>query len=366
MKHSNRSKFVLAIHRFALPLVAFALLVLLFIPSPSRGRGGTAGTAREGERFLDLLPRVLRGLDLAASESFLSNEPITAARVGVWTGGELESMPLEDYILGVTAAEMPASYELEALKAQAVAARTFTAKHMTGELKCKSGHTICTDHTCCQAYIDVDGMKKNWGSAFDKYYGKIKQAVQETEGIVLTSGGKLVTALYHSSSGGRTENCEDVFSVALPYLVSVESAGEEASPEFRTEKTFSTEDFINKINAAFPDSFMKDPKKDVDVWQRTESGRISLIRLGGTVITGQQLRNALKLRSTNARFAIDDSGVTITCLGFGHGVGMSQCGANAMAKTGSGFESILKHYYTGVALEKFTNENEVLDLLADD
>ena len=365
MKSSGASKFVRAL------AVVAAVCLLLSIPRKSETRGAGRGSAG-----LDLLPNITRGLDLVApsggslfvydpdgpggAEQALKTElpgnesglPLDEGPlfVDVFTGDGAVELPLEEYIIGVTAAEMPASYHSEALKAQAIAARTFTLKHIVREARCRSGHTICTDPSCCQAYITVEQMRSSWGARFDEYYAKIRDAVLSTEGVVLKSGGELVTALYHSSSGGRTEDCEAVFAVALPYLVSVESEGEEDSPEFMAEKVFTDEEFMEIINTKFPDAAMTDPKKDVEVWQRTESGRIALIRLGGTVRTGQQLRNALKLHSTNAEFDFSGNTVRVTCFGFGHGVGMSQCGANAMARQGADHEEILKHYYTGVEL----------------
>lgn len=383
MKHRSHSKLVRALSLIIIAACAFAR----FGSFKARRESAGSGTAGMDPPRLDLIPSITRGLDLVWDEGYGvgdtdgsdgsdgadgigggdADEPKAAeVRIGVFNGERVVPMALNDYLIGVTAAEMPASYGLEALKAQAVAARTFTLKHMTGELKCKSGHTVCTDHTCCQAYITVEGMRKNWGERFDAYYEKIRSAVEGTDAQVLTSGGKLVTALYHSSSGGRTENCEAVFAVALPYLVSVESAGEEDSPEFQSTVRYTKDEFIEKINSAFPDSSMSDPKKDVEVWQRTESGRVSLIRLGGTVVSGQQVRNALKLKSTNMEFTVDGDSVEISCLGFGHGVGMSQCGANAMAKEGADYEAILKHYYTGVEIEVFSHEPQLWKLLCED
>ena len=351
MKNSMHSKLVRALAFIVIAASALAH----FIPH----KEGSA--APKSLPYLDLSPNITRGLDLIGT-----NEPKTAnaeARIGVFDGEKVLAMTLRDYLVGVTAAEMPAGYGIEALKAQAVAARTFTLKHITGELRCKSGHTICTDHRCCQAYISVERMKKNWGDRFEERYGKICKAVDSTEDMVMMSEGELVTALYHSSSGGRTENCEAVFAVALPYLVSVESAGEEDSPEYHSTVCFTKSEFNERINAAFPDAEMKEPSTDVEVWQRTDSGRVSLIRLGGTVVSGQQLRNALSLKSTNIEFDIEGDTVEISCLGFGHGVGMSQCGANAMAKEGADFETILKHYYTGIELEFFTPKNELPRIL---
>ena len=221
------------------------------VPAPR-----TAGSVNAG---LDLMPDIVSGLNLLAGEKY---ETIPSANgIGVWNGEEVVPMDTEDYIIHVTAAEMPATYEKEALKAQAVAARTFAMKHLTGELRCKSGHTICTDYACCQAFLTTEQLRERWGSSFEDYYARIEAAVHETEGLVLTSGGELVTALYHSSSGGRTENCEAVFAVALPYLVSVESGGEEDSPEFTSEKCYTTAEFISKVNSAFPDAQMSDPIK---------------------------------------------------------------------------------------------------------
>lgn len=351
MKRSVHSKLVRAL---AFAVITVSLLTRLIPAQKELG-------APKSHPYLNLIPNITRGLNLIGTD-----EPPPAtieARIGVFNGKEVLPMTLRDYLVGVTAAEMPAGYGIEALKAQAVAARTFTLKHMSGELRCKSGHTVCTDHRCCQAYISVERMKANWGDKFDERYAKICEAVDSTADLVMTSGGELVTALYHSASGGRTENCEAVFAVALPYLVSVESAGEEDSPEYRSTVSFSKSEFNAKINAAFPDAEMKEPSTDVDVWQRTESGRISLVRLGGTVVSGQQLRSALSLKSTNIEFDIEGDTVEISCLGFGHGVGMSQCGANAMAKKGADFEAILKHYYTGIEIEAIVPETNIVDIL---
>lgn len=341
--------------------LAAVLLVLAAVLLPKRAEKTADIAVREPFYRLDLLPNIGEGLNLIAGDDPLPTlPPAEAAEIDVWNGSEAILMPLEEYIFCVTAAEMPASFEIEALKAQAVAARTFAYKHIEGGARCKSGHTICTDSKCCQAFFSADRLRSLWDARFDENSAKIRAAVKATEGLVLTSGGKTVTALYHASSGGRTESCEAVFEVKLPYLVSVASEGEEAEPGYKSTKTFTKAEFVEKINAAFPDAFMKDPANEINVWERSESGRITLIRLGGTVRTGLQLRKALDLKSTNAEFEIDGDSVTVTCLGFGHGVGMSQCGANAMAKRGAGFEEILKHYYTGVELENLTGGSESL------
>lgn len=337
------------------------LIALVIIAFAARALLGVAETDGQGGVFLqmNLIPEIRRGLDLVAEIEERLNvtaEQKDKAAVEVWNGEEALEMGLEDYIIHVVAAEMPASFEAEALKAQAVAARTFTVKHMLGEAKCKSGHTVCTDHTCCQAFLTTEQLIKRWGRYFAKYYEKILTAVFETEGEILTCGGEVINALYHSSSGGMTENSDAVFAVALPYLVSVESSGEEKYSDFTDEKTFKEAEFIKKVNEKFPQAEMTGILGQVDIWDRTDSGRVKLVSLGQTVITGQQMRNAFGLHSTNFSFEFKDGEVKIKCIGFGHGVGMSQNGANAMAEQGCGYEAILKHYYTGVELEAVRNK----------
>lgn len=266
------------------------------------------------------------------------------------------SIPLEEYIVGVTAAEMPASFEPEALKAQAVAARTFTVKRIAalGGKPCgKDGCDICTDSSCCQAWDSKSAMKKNWGNNYDKYIGKIKAAVYETKGLIATYGGEPIEAMYHSTSGGFTEDSENVYSAALPYLRSVESPGEEDAPYYRGEETYTRKDFAKRLNSAFPKADLSaDGLKDqVRILSRFESGRVAELKLGEVTVTGREFRGALELRSANFEIEIGNKNVKVTTTGFGHGVGLSQLGANAMAKNGSLFDEILCHYYTDIIIE---------------
>lgn len=325
---------------------------------------GTSEELTEGSLQLDLLPNIRFGLNLIPQSSDnifglfgwplqMTKEPQDeeGLKIEVWDEQDgVSSMELEEYIVHVVAGEMPASYESEALKAQAVAARTYAMKHIHGEAKCKSGYTICTDPGCCQACLSTDEMRASWGKSYDTYYQKLYDAVEATRGEVLTSDGELISALYHSSSGGKTEDSEAVFAVALPYLVSVDSEGEEDSPEYSDEKVFKNTELCALVNEAFPQANLTMPSDQIDIWGRTDSGRVKLVQLGGTVVNGQQFRTLLKLHSTNFSFKFSRDSVTITCIGFGHGVGMSQCGANAMAKRGSDYREILEHYYTGVEI----------------
>jgi len=274
--------------------------------------------------------------------------------------GVVREMDLEEYIVGVTAAEMPASFEPEALKAQAVAARTFAARHIAalGGSACgKSGADICTDSTCCQAWCSDEAMRDKWGENYKTYQQKIVDAVKATAGEVITYDGALIEALYHSTSGGMTEDSQNVFSAARPYLVAVESPGEESAPRFKRTVEISLSQFVKKVNADFPDAKLsaKKLKSQVEVVSRYESGRVKSVRLGGATATGKQLRKTLSLDSANFSFAFGESSVSVTTIGFGHGVGMSQLGANAMASGGDGYVKILTHYYTGTAIVKISS-----------
>ena len=275
---------------------------------------------------------------------------LASSRISVCIDGAAVEMELEEYLVGVVAAEMPASSRLAALEAQAVAARTFTALRMQGKAKCKSGCTVCNNVHCCQAYRSDAELRSAWGKKYDANIEKIRDAVSGTAGIVVTFDGKLISALYHASSGPYTENSEEVFAVALPYLVSVDSC--EGDAEMITVQEFTLEETIEKLNRLYPDAQMTYPPDplDFDVWGTTDAGRVQLIRIGGTVITGAAMRKVLGLKSTRFTVEIKGEKIIFTCLGYGHGVGMSQTGANEMAKDGSDFAEILAHFYTGTEL----------------
>ena len=256
--------------------------------------------------------------------------------------GKTEEMPLEEYIIGVVGAEMPASFPLEALKAQAVAARTYAVRHMTafGGSGC-SGADICTDSGCCQSYRSPEQLKKKFGGDTRQYMDKLRQAVYETEGEYAAYKGEPIEALYHSSAGGRTEDAQNVFSAALPYLVGVDSPGEETAGKYAAEVRVSLGEFTNRVNKKWPAAKLKKNRlgEQVKVVSRYDSGR--------------ELRRLFDLNSANFTLSIGEK-VTIRTKGYGHGVGMSQYGARAMALEGAGYEEILKHYYTGVEIEKVT------------
>ena len=270
--------------------------------------------------------------------------------ITVWLDGTVTEMKLEDYLIGVVAAEMPASFEPEALKAQAVAARTYTLyKRDHGGCSAHVGADICTDSNHCQAYVTDEEMAKNWGGKKAGYLAKITGAVTATAGEAIYYEGEEIQVFYFASAGGRTEDSENVYSKALPYLRSVSSEGEENSSHYYGEVSVSVSDFEKKMEN-FSASVSFDGFALIGDITRFESGRVESIRIGSQSFTGREIREVFSLNSANFTVEQSADGVTFRTVGFGHGVGMSQTGANAMAKQGADYIDILTHYFTGVTV----------------
>lgn len=273
--------------------------------------------------------------------------------VNVLHDGTLIEMDLEEYLVGVVAAEMPASFEPEALKAQAVAARTYTLykKNHGGCDNC-SGADICTDSTHCQAFMTEEKMETFWGDDAEMYKQKVELAVSETKGKVLYYEGEEIQVFYHANSGGQTENSENVYSQALPYLKSVSSVGEEDFSGYYGKVTVSKDEFISAMKKYSPGIELA--RSDLDNMAqsiiRFDSGRVKSIKIGNQTFTGREMRKFFSLKSTNFKIQVN-SGITFTTVGHGHGVGMSQTGAQAMAKDGATYQEILEHYFTGVTIK---------------
>lgn len=257
-------------------------------------------------------------------------------------------MELEDYILGVVLAEMPASFEEEALKAQAVVARTYALRRLAlGDRH--SDVAICTDSTCCQAYISTEDYLQQRGSQSD--VDKILKAVKQTEGLVLTYEGELIEATYFSCSGGRTEDAAAVWGTDIPYLQAVDSPGEENAQIYWSQMYFTAEEFSEALERNLdgtPDSWLGS-------CTFTEGGGVASMVIGGITYSGTELRKLLKLNSTAFTMTPDRSGILVETLGRGHRVGMSQYGAEAMAVLGSTCEEILAYYYQGTRIDKLEN-----------
>lgn len=266
---------------------------------------------------------------------------------------KVEEMDLEEYLEGVVAAEMPASFDIEALKAQAVASRTYVVSRIINNQKIHNIADVC-DTTHSQAYIDKSKYKDKFGSKENEYIEKIRKAIKETEGEVLYYNDEIVkNALYFAISSGRTENAEEVFSFSEPYLKSVDSDFDQDAPNVTKEYVFSEEEFIDKINESYKDANVTS-YDDVEIIDFTESGSVQKIRLGDEVIRGLDFRNLLGLNSSNIKMKKEDNNIIIKVRGYGHGVGLSQWGAGKMGELGYKYDEILKHYYTGVEVKKGT------------
>lgn len=264
-------------------------------------------------------------------------------------------MAESQYLKEVVSAEMPASFEFEALKAQAVAARSYlvarqNAYKVSGPPAEHKGADICTDPTHCKAWISEEKRRESWGADADKNWDKISRAVEETKGEVITYNGEVISAVFHSTSSGKTESSKDVWGGDRPYLVSVESYGDTLSPKYKSEKEISLKEFkkIAEENIEGVD-FSKGIIGNI---ARSEAGGILTVEVGGATVKGTVFRKIYDLRSTNVEITIDKDKVKFDVTGFGHGVGMSQYGANYLASQGKDYKEILKTYYTGVEIEK--------------
>lgn len=268
----------------------------------------------------------------------------TTVRIKRNATGKIDNVLLEDYIVGVLAGEMPVSFEIEALKAQAVAARTYVMKRLVNN---KNNDYDIIDTTLNQVYLDNDELKKKWGNNYVNYINKLKTAVLETSGEYITYKDNIIDALFFSTSVGATENSEEVFVSALPYLRSVDSSWDaEVSPVFSENNTFSLKEFYNKLNLTYSNNL------SIDVLQTTSTGRIKKIKINGTTFNGTTVAGKLGIRSDYFNISRDNDTVLVTTKGYGHGVGMSQYGAEAMAKKGYTYDKILKHYYKDVDIKK--------------
>ncbi len=275
------------------------------------------------------------------SQSVKEEDPVSnEEKVTIYrSNGTVLTLSMNDYLIGVVASEMPASFPVEALKAQAIVARTYASK------KLKSGEVL-TDDVSTQVYKDESYFRSVWKKDFDFYYSKIRQAVLETDGMTVQYQGDYIEAIYHSTSNGKTEDAISVWGNSVPYLKSVNSVWDQyADTYLRTvEKDLST--VLQIFGIDFQEPFT------MEVLSRNESGRISSIRVGNQSYTGVQFRNLLGLRSADFDIEIQDGKLLITTRGYGHGVGMSQYGAKGMAESGYSCLQILSHYYPGTLVTK--------------
>ncbi|WP_197089674.1 stage II sporulation protein D [Bacillus sp. SA1-12] len=254
---------------------------------------------------------------------------------------KIESIPLEEYVIGVVASEMPAEFEAEALKAQSLAARTYITKQLMNDqaLSTPEG-SVVTDTQMHQVYKNPQELKAAWGDDYTRKMEKITEAVAATQGKILTYDNQPIDASFFSTSNGFTENSEAYWQEAIPYLKSVESPWDEKSPKFYDQKIISIEEFESKLGVNIGKSIGK-------ITALTPGKRVATVKIGGKEFTGREIRDKLELKSSDFNWEIKGDSVVIETKGFGHGVGMSQYGANFMAEDGKKYTEIVAHYYKG-------------------
>lgn len=290
------------------------------------------------------------------SAPFESGDLDKKTQLRVLDGDTVKEMDLGTYLVGVVEAEMPASFEEEALKAQAVAARTYTMYKLLHGGAHGDTADICTDSTCCQAYISREQARKNWGRDADTYEAKIQKAIRDTDGQIAQYDGDPILAVFHASSAGRTRAAGQVWQNDVPYLVPVDSPEQgDQIPNYYSRNEFSTAEFREKVLAACPEAdlsgppseWLKDPETD-------QAGSVEHLSVGGVSMRGGKLRSILNLRSACFTWEVQGDTLVFFVTGHGHGVGMSQYGANQMALDGADYREIVTHYYKGVEVGPYT------------
>ncbi|WP_280770535.1 stage II sporulation protein D [Salipaludibacillus daqingensis] len=271
----------------------------------------------------------------------------------------IEEVPLEEYIIGVVASEMPASYEMEALKAQALTARTYLVRQMIdgNDLNLPEGADV-TDTVMHQVYKNDDELKETWGNDYEWKISRVRKAALETEGQIITYEEEPITATFFSTSNGYTENSEEYWENEIPYLRSVESPWDKDSPRYEGDRQMTVNEFEQELGVQLADGEVG------KIISRTTGGRVAKVEIGEQTFSGREIRDALELDSSDFDWERNGDNVVIQTRGWGHGVGMSQYGADSMAKSGKTYREIIDHYYHNVHIEEASSvlvNNEMLD-----
>ena len=338
-------------------LIYFFGFVIVFFIAPAictvTPRNTQETIATENNQEIESTVRESEQLQVKEDTNQQSDSASKTIKLLHFETGQIEELNLDEYLYGVVSSEMPASFEMEALKAQAVVARTYTIYQTTNN-SCKHENAdICDNYACCQAWISKEDRFAKWDAEeAESNWNKIVEAVNSTSGKIITYNGEPINAFFHSNSGGITESSVNIWGgVDYPYLKSVETAGEEGYTQYSSQAQFSKQDLLNKIKEKYPDCEIDFARQDsIQILEYTTSGRVKTIKFGNKEIAGTEARSILGLKSTNFTFSINGDIVTFSVTGYGHGVGMSQTGADALAKSGSNYEEIIKHFYTDVEI----------------
>ena len=294
--------------------------------------------------------------EIKEKEGKAKNEYDESFTFKVRIGGEVRQVRMDEYLPGVLAAEMPASFPREALKAQAVAARSFILYRLAHPPAdgVHDDAALCSDPAHCKGWTDIldpDTAKARYGAAAQIFVEKLVDAVHSTDGEVMVYDGEPILAAFHAISGGRTENAADVWGGGAPYLVSVESPGEEDAEKYASLVVYSADEYRERLETLCGKGELEgDAAQYIQNIERSEAGGVICAQVGGKTVTGTAVRQALALNSTDFTVGVQGDEVRISVRGYGHGVGMSQYGARAMALDGAGYEEILTHYYAGTKL----------------
>ena len=267
---------------------------------------------------------------------------------------KVEEVNLDEYLYGVVSAEMPASFEEEALKAQAVVARTYTIYKIVNNDGKHKDADICDSPYCCQAWISKEDRFAKWDDAEAQgNWNKIVNAVNSTQGKIITYNGEPINAFFHSNSGGSTEAPIDVWGGSgYPYLQAVTTSGEDAYSQYSSEAEFTKQEFEDKIKEEHSDFEIDFDEEDcIKIEEYTDGNRVKKIKVGNLELSGVEIRNIFGLRSANFEVNIEKDKIKFSVIGYGHGVGMSQTGADSLAKEGKTYEEIIHHFYTDVEIE---------------
>ena len=321
----------------------FAFLFICFILPALLTKWEVATSSQENENIAENQEEI--------SEEYIYNKYGTIKLLHTDTNA-VEEVALDTYLCHVVSAEMPVDFEKEALKAQAIVARTYTIYKINH--KKHDNADICDDSNCCQAWISKEDRLARWDGDKEEKWKKIEECVNETKGKIITYNNEPINAFFHSNSGGKTELPVDVWGGGsnMPYLQVVETAGEDGYTQYNSEVELSNEEIVEKLKEKYADIQIDfNNEEDIKILEYTSSGRVKTIKFGNHEISGTEARTIFGLRSTNFEIEKIDGKIKFTVTGYGHGVGMSQTGADSMAKSGSSAEDIINHFYVGIQIK---------------